>query len=52
VDPLDPAVGHTQSVLQPLSLAILVGSILAQAIRMMISRKGDPLVQVLLGLVR
>ena len=52
VDPLDPAVGHAQTVLQPLSLAILVGSILAQAIRMMISRKGDPLVQVLLGLVR
>jgi hypothetical protein len=52
VDPLAPAVGHAQSVLQPLSLAILVGSILAQAIRMMISRKGDPLVQVLLGLVR
>ncbi len=52
VDPLDPAVGHAQSVLQPLSLVILVGSILAQAIRMMISRKGDPLVQVLLGLVR
>ena len=52
VDPLDPAVGHAQTLLQPLSLAILVGSILAQAIRMMISRKGDPLVQVLLGLVR
>ena len=52
VDPLDPAVGHAQSVLQPLSLVILVGSVLAQSIRMMISRKGDPLVQVLLGLVR
>ena len=52
VDPLDPAVGHAQTLLQPLSLTILVGSILAQAIRMMISRKGDPLVQVLLGLVR
>jgi len=51
-DPLEPAVGHAQTLLQPLSLAILVGSILAQAIRMMISRKGDPLVQVLLGLVR
>jgi hypothetical protein len=43
---------HAQTLLQPLSLTILVGSILAQAIRMMISRKGDPLVQVLLGLVR
>ena len=52
MDPLDPAVGHAQTLLQPLSLTILVGSILAQAIRMMISRKGDPLVQVLLGLVR
>ena len=52
VDPLDPAVGHAQTLLQPLSLAILVGSILVQAIRMMISRKGEPLVQVLLGLVR
>jgi hypothetical protein len=52
VDPLDPAVGHAQTLLQPLSLTILVGSILTQAIRMMISRKGDPLVQVLLGLVR
>ncbi len=40
VDPLDPAVGHAQTVLQPLSLAILVGSILVQAARMMISRKG------------
>ena len=52
VDPLDPAVGHAQTMLQPLSLVILVGSVLAQSIRMMISRKGDPLVQVLLGLVR
>ena len=52
VDPLDPAVGHAQSLLQPVTTAVLVGSILVQAIRMILSRKADPLAQVALGLLR
>ncbi|OJY45736.1 hypothetical protein [Pseudonocardia sp. 73-21] len=52
VNPADPAVTSAQQMTRPLILAIMVGSVLVQSIRIMISRKGEPLVMVVTGLLR
>ncbi|MHA6628919.1 hypothetical protein ACU61A_26070 [Pseudonocardia sichuanensis] len=52
IDPTDPAVIAAQGVTRHLILIILVGSVLVQAIRLILSRKGEPLVMVVTGLVR
>lgn len=52
VDPTDDAVVAAQGVTRPLILVILVGSVLVQSIRIVISRKGEPLVMVATGLLR
>ena len=46
---LDEVLGHAQTVLQPLSLAILVGSILVQAARVL--DFGEPVAVMLLGVL-
>jgi len=52
VDPQDSAVIAAQAMTQPVILIMLVGSMLVQAIRVLISRKGEPAVAVFFGLVR
>lgn len=52
IDPLDPAVASAQSGVRGLIVLVLVASVLVQAIRLMLSRKGEPLVLVATGLVR
>jgi type IV secretion system protein TrbL len=52
VDPRDNAVLSAQRATRPVIYAVLVGAILVQAIRLMLSRKGEPLVLVATGLVR
>ena len=52
VNPLDPAVLGAQNQTRDLILIILVGSVLVQAIRMIISRKAEPLMAIATGLLR
>ncbi|WP_156067138.1 hypothetical protein [Pseudonocardia halophobica] len=52
VDPTDPVVVTAQGATRQIVLAILVGSVLVQAIRLVVSRKAEPLVMVATGLVR
>ncbi len=52
VNPLDPAVLAAQGATGTLTVVILVGSVLVQAIRLMFSRKAEPLMMVASGLVR
>ncbi|WP_433273974.1 hypothetical protein ACQPZA_24035 [Pseudonocardia xinjiangensis] len=52
VDPRDPAVVAAQGATRDLILIILVGSVLVQSIRLVISRKGEPLIMVATGLIR
>ena len=52
VNPLDPAVTSAQGSVRGLVVLVLVASVLVQAIRLMLSRKGEPLVLVATGLVR
>jgi hypothetical protein len=52
VDPRDPAVVAAQGATRDLILIILVGSVLVQSIRLILSRKGELLVMVATGLVR
>ena len=52
VDPTDDAVIAAQGVTRPLILVILVGSVLVQSIRIVVSRKGEPAVMVATGLLR
>ncbi len=52
IDPLDPAVTSAQSGLRGVVVLILVASVLVQAIRLILSRKGEPLLLVATGLVR
>lgn len=52
VNPADSAVLAAQDVTAPLVAAILVGSMLVQAIRMILTRKGEPLIMVASGLLR
>jgi type IV secretion system protein TrbL len=52
IDPNSPAVQSLQDYSRPVVLLILMISVLAQAIRMIISRKKDPAVDVVVGLVR
>ena len=52
VNPQDSAVIAAQAVTQPVILIMLVASMLVQAIRVVISRKGEPAVAVFFGLVR
>ncbi|MER7433669.1 conjugal transfer protein TrbL family protein [Pseudonocardia alni] len=52
VDPRDSAVIAAQGATRELVLVILVGSVLVQAIRLILSRKGEPLIMVATGLIR
>lgn len=52
VNPADAAVVAAQQMTRPLILAIMVGSVLVASIRIIISRKGEPLVMVVSGLLR
>lgn len=52
VDPRDPAIVAAQGMTRELVALILVGSVLVQSIRLIISRKGEPLLMVVTGLVR
>ena len=52
VDPTDPVVVTAQGATRQIVLAILVGSVLVQAIRLATSRKAEPLAMVATGLVR
>ncbi|MHA6783952.1 hypothetical protein ACVGOW_23605 [Pseudonocardia saturnea] len=52
VDPLNPAVAAAQGATRDLILIILVGSVLVQSIRLILSRKGEPLLMVATGLIR
>ena len=52
VDPRDPAVLAAQQVTTPLALALLVGGVLLQAARMILSRKAEPLAAVAAALLR
>ncbi|MBW0116408.1 hypothetical protein [Pseudonocardia abyssalis] len=52
VDPLNPAVAAAQGATRDLILIILVGSVLVQSIRIILSRKGEPLIMVATGLIR
>ena len=52
VDPHTPAVQTAQSYTLPLIALVLMGSVLVQAIRMTLSRKRDPALNVGIGLVR
>lgn len=52
VDPQNPAVATAQAYTLPLIALVLMGSVLVQAIRMTVSRKRDPAVNVGVGLVR
>ena len=52
VDPRDAAVLAAQHAVAPLTVAILVGGVLVAAIRMILSRKAEPLAGLAAGLVR
>ena len=52
IDPLDPAVVAAQGATRELIGLILVGSVLVQSIRLILSRKGEPLIMVVTGLLR
>ncbi|MGH3827346.1 MAG: hypothetical protein ACRDQX_09260, partial [Pseudonocardiaceae bacterium] len=52
VDPQTPAVRTVQSYTMPLIAVVLMGSVLVQAMRMTLSRKRDPALNVGIGLVR
>jgi hypothetical protein len=52
VDPQTPAVATAQSYTLPLIALVLMGSVLVQALRMTLSRKRDPMLNVGIGLVR
>ena len=52
VDPRDAAVLAAQHATAPLTAAILVGGVLVAAIRMILSRKAEPLAALAAGLVR
>jgi hypothetical protein len=52
VDPENPAVATAQAYTLPLIALVLMGSVLVQAIRMTVSRKRDPALNVGVGLVR
>ncbi|MGH3672678.1 MAG: hypothetical protein ACRDSH_18935, partial [Pseudonocardiaceae bacterium] len=52
VDPQTPAVAAAQAYTLPLIALVLMGSVLVQAIRMTVSRKRDPALNVGIGLVR
>jgi hypothetical protein len=52
IDPLDPAVAAAQGATRELIGLILVGSVLVQSIRLILSRKGEPLIMVVTGLLR
>jgi hypothetical protein len=52
IDPTDPAVLSAQSLTRDLVAIILVGSVLVQAMRLIISRKGEPALLVATGLIR
>jgi type IV secretion system protein TrbL len=52
VDPQNPAVATAQAYTLPLIALVLMGSVLVQALRMTISRKRDPALNVGVGLVR
>ena len=52
IDPTEPAVLAAQGLTRDLVALILVGSVLVQSIRLIISRKGEPAMMVATGLVR
>jgi type IV secretion system protein TrbL len=52
VDPQTPAVAAAQAYTLPLIALVLMGSVLVQALRMTLSRKRDPALNVGIGLVR
>ena len=52
VDPQNPVVAAAQAYTLPLIALVLMGSVLVQAIRMTVSRKRDPALNVGVGLVR
>jgi type IV secretion system protein TrbL len=52
VDPQNPAVATAQAYTLPLIALVLMGSVLVQVIRMTVSRKRDPALNVGVGLVR
>ena len=52
VDPTDPAVLAAQAITRPLIGYLLVGSVLVQAIRLIISRRAEPLLTLAAGLLR
>jgi type IV secretion system protein TrbL len=52
INPRDPAVAAAQDATRELILIILMGSVLVQSIRIIVSRKGEPLVMVATGLIR
>jgi type IV secretion system protein TrbL len=52
INPLDPAVLTAQDATRELIGLILVGSVLVQSMRIIVSRKGEPLIMVVTGLLR
>ena len=52
VNPDSPAVQNLQRYTVPISAVILTGSVMVQGIRMMLSRKKDPLIAVAVDLIR
>ena len=52
VNPDSPAVQNLQQYTVPMSAVILTGSVMVQGIRMMLSRKKDPLIAVAVDLIR
>src|SRR5687768_8678504 len=52
VDPRDAAVIAAQDATRWIAGVVLVGAVLVQAIRLTVSRKGEPLVMVATGLLR
>ncbi|MCX6464291.1 MAG: hypothetical protein NTW05_11980 [Pseudonocardiales bacterium] len=52
VNPLDDVIISAQNATRPLILMILVGGVLVQSIRIILSRKGEPAAMVATGLVR
>ncbi|RZT85578.1 hypothetical protein EV383_2451 [Pseudonocardia sediminis] len=52
INPNDPAVAAAQGATRELILVILVGSVLVQSIRLILSRKSEPLIMVATGLIR
>jgi len=52
VNPLDDVIISAQNATRPLILVILVGGVLVQSIRIILSRKGEPAAMVATGLVR